>query len=86
MAGKLFKFGVIFTTITIALIFIAVMMTNYATHEKHSGLVFSLSGLSFLAAIGCWISYWTIKIKLDAENDGPVSQEEYDTLKSKQYG
>ena len=69
MAGKLFHFGLALTIVTILLIFIAVLMTNYREHETHSGFVFTLAGFTFVGALGCWIGYWTIKIKGDVERD-----------------
>ena len=69
MAGKLFKFGTIFSALSIFFLFTGVMLTNFEKHRTHSGLVFTISGFNFVAALGCWIAYWSIKIKLDVDKD-----------------
>ena len=86
MANKLFNFGLILTILTILLIFIAILLTNYREHEMHSGFVFTLAGFTFIGALGCWVGYWTVKIKSDVGVGVEQEEEEQrEKLKSESY-
>ena len=52
----------------------------------HSGFVFTLAGFTFIGALGCWVGYWTVKIKSDVGVGVEQEEEEQrEKLKSESY-